>query len=106
MSKNIKGIGKTGLDIFFRRIQGGWPEIFPFVDGRTEGSLEKVGLPSDAEELRDLLKDDWTKLKGADLPGRDDEEKQRRAFVRILERVVGADLEGNVDDVKNEAEKS
>ena len=83
-----------------------WPEIYPFVDGRTEGSLEKVGLPSDAEELRDLLKENWTELKEADLQGKDEEEKQRRAFVRILERAVGVDLEGNIDDVKNEAETS
>ena len=76
------------------------------MDGRTAGSLEKIGLPSDADELRDLLQENWKDINSDDVLGKDGDEKQRRAFVIILERAVGADLEGNVDDVKNEAEKS
>ena len=75
------------------------------MDERTELSLERVGLPSDADKLRDLLQDQWTELKGADLQGKDDEEKQRKAFVRILERTIGADLEGNVNNIKSQGKE-
>ncbi|KAK5724307.1 hypothetical protein LTR15_004351 [Elasticomyces elasticus] len=94
MQSNIKGLGKTGLDIFFRRIQWTWPKAYPFVDDRTTQSLRKLGLPDDGEELRDLLEKHWDVLKVEELAGGDEETKKRRAFTIILERATGADLEG------------
>ena len=101
----IKGVGKTGLDIFGRRIQGAWAEWYPFGDDRTLAAVGRLGLPADAEALSKLLESHW---KGLDVPkdlsGKEDE-KQRRAFVRILERTIGADLEGTLEEVKEAALK-
>ena len=38
LRSNIKGLGKTGLDIFYRRVQWIWKEGYPFIDGRTKES--------------------------------------------------------------------
>jgi hypothetical protein len=66
-------------------------------------AVEKLGLPSSAEGLREVVEKHWVELEVGDLEARDDEEKKREVFVRILERAVGADLEGKIDDVKAEA---
>ncbi len=103
LRKNVKGLGKTGLDIFGRRIQGVWPKFYPFVDQRTLAAIEKLGLPGSTEELREALEENWEKLGVKDIDAKDEGEKKRKAFVRILARAVGADLEGNIDSMKSEA---
>ncbi|CAF9908930.1 MAG: hypothetical protein ALECFALPRED_005171 [Alectoria fallacina] len=103
LRKNVTGLGKTGLDIFGRRIQGVWPEFYPFVDQRTLVAVEKLGLPGSAEELRDMLDENWEKFEVKDIEAEDEEEKKRKGLVRILDRAVGADLEGNIDAIKSEA---
>ena len=103
LRKNVKGLGKTGLDIFGRRMQGVWAEFYPFIDQRTLAAVEKLGLPGTAEELKDVLDENWEKLEVKDVEAKDEEEKKRKSFVRILERAVGADLEGNIDSIKSEA---
>ncbi len=103
LRKNVKGLGKTGLDIFGRRIQGVWPTFYPFVDQRTLAAVEKLGLPDSVEKLKDLLDENWEQLEVKDIEAKDEEEKKRKAFVRLLERAVGADLEGNIDSIKAEA---
>ena len=100
LKRHVKGLGKTGLDIFGRRIQGIWPEFFPFIDDRTLGAVEMLGLPKSAEELKDLVDENWEQLETEDIEAKDENEKKRKAFVRILERVVGSQLEGNIDQVK------
>lgn len=105
LKKHVKGLGKTGLDIFARRIQAAWPDPYPFADQRTLSGLQKVGLPDSAEELKKLLDEHWTELDFKALEGGEDE-KKRRAFVRVLERAVGVDLEGNADAVRAEAAAS
>lgn len=99
MQENIKGLGKTGLDIFFRRIQGAWEEAYRFVDHRTADALSKLGLSSDAKDLRKLVEEEWTKLKTDNVSGSNDQTKLRETFVLVLGRAVGADLEGNIDNV-------
>ena len=106
MKNSIKGLGKTGLDIFFRRIQGEWKEVYPFVDQKTLGALKKLGLPDDAEGLRNLLDENWKNLTIVDIAAEDDQGKRRKAFARILERAIGADLEKNIDKIKAEAGNS
>ncbi len=101
LKKNIKGLGKTGLENFGRRIQGIWPAFYPFVDSRTSSALEKLGLPGNAEELMELMEKELDSLDVKDVEAKDDEEKKRKVFVRILERAVGADLEGNAETVKS-----
>ncbi|KAL6715915.1 hypothetical protein ACLMJK_006876 [Lecanora helva] len=103
LKKHVKGMGKTGLDIFSRRIQGAWPKFYPFIDERTMTAVEMLGLPKSAEGLRDFLNEHWKSLDAKDIEAKDEEEKKRKAFVRILERAVGAQLEGNIDSIKAEA---
>lgn len=59
LKKNIKWLGKMGLDIFGRRIQWVWEEWYPFFDERTLGVVEKLGLPGEAEGLRELMEEHW-----------------------------------------------
>ncbi|KAK1029283.1 hypothetical protein LTR33_017252, partial [Friedmanniomyces endolithicus] len=94
MQKSVKGLGKTGLSIFFRRVQWLWDESYPFIDDRTVESLRKLGLPEDGEELRELVELRWGELDTKDLAGDDDSMRKRRALVTVLERAIGSDLEG------------
>lgn len=103
LKNNVKGLGKTGLDIFGRRIQVVWPAFYPFVDQKTSTALEKLGLPADAEDLDQLLTDRWKEFETQDIDAKDDDERRRKAFVRILERAIGADLEGNTDALRTKA---
>ena len=103
LRKSIKGLGKTGLDIFYRRIQWKWEEAFPFVDERSEKALEKLGLPSDADKLLEMID------RIADSPTEPDEsdngeEIGRRQFVVSLERALSADLEKKVDELLKNVE--
>lgn len=73
------------------------------MDSKTSDALEKLGLPGDAEELRELMEKQLDNLDVKDVEAKDDEEKKRKVFVRMLERAVGADLEGNAETVKSKA---
>ncbi|KAK5166921.1 uncharacterized protein LTR77_007650 [Saxophila tyrrhenica] len=99
IKSGIKGIGETGMKIFLRRVQWLWMGGFPYVDDRTQGSLKRLGLPEEAAKLEGLLKGNWSKLDAGNVAGKGEEARQRRAFVVVLERAIGADLEGKVDQV-------
>jgi hypothetical protein len=61
--KEFKGIGDTGVDIFFREVQSEWDELFPFVDDRAAQSAARLGLPKDGHALADLVpRRDFTRL--------------------------------------------
>ncbi|OJD35724.1 endonuclease [Diplodia corticola] len=105
LKEAVKGLGETGLDIFCRRVQWLWQEVYPFVDGRTKGALEQLGLPGEASGLRKLMENGWDEIGVKDIGLKDEEEKKRRAFVLVLERAVGASLEKRVQDVVTEAAK-
>ncbi|KAK0653892.1 hypothetical protein DIS24_g5576 [Lasiodiplodia hormozganensis] len=105
LKEGVKGLGETGLDIFCRRVQWLWEEVCPFVDWRTKGALEQLGLPGEAEELRQGMESKWDELGVKDIGLKGEEEKKRRAFVLVLERAVGASLEKKVQDVLREAVK-
>ena len=51
----FKGIGEVGADIFFREMQGVWPEHFPFLDRKARAAAHRLGLPETAQELADLV---------------------------------------------------
>ena len=101
--QHIKGLAKTGLDIFGRRIQGLWGEWYPFGDERTLGALAKLGLPGDAVALKELVEGEWKSLDVPEEITGQSEERQRKVFVRILERAIGSELEGNLEDMKKAA---
>ena len=97
LQTNIKGLGKTGLDIFFRRVQWLWPEAYPFVDERTARGVEKLGLPKSAEGLAKVIDSNWDKLDTSKLPKGSKDQAKRRAFVIVCERATSADLEGKAE---------
>lgn len=105
LQKSVKGLGKTGLDIFYRRVQWQWEEAYPLIDQRTQQALEKMGLPKRAEGVQKMIEVRWKEL-GFEKGGRSSlGERRRRAFVVLLERAVGADLEGRIEEVVEEAAK-
>jgi hypothetical protein len=106
LQENIKGVGKTGLDIFFRRVQWLWPEAYPFVDERSSRGIEKLGLPKHPDELAKVLDRYWAKLDTSNLEKGDKETQKRRAFVIICERATSADLEGKSDAILEAASSS
>ncbi|KAF3036360.1 hypothetical protein E8E11_001777 [Didymella keratinophila] len=106
LQSSIKGLGKTGLNIFYRRIQWLWEEAYPFIDARTQDSLEKMGLPKEPEKVVQLVGEHWKYLELDDSGDFAEEERKRRAFVLLLERSVGADLEKKIDDVLAAVAKS
>ncbi|MFE3031404.1 endonuclease [Streptomyces canus] len=55
--QEFPGIGPAGADIFLREVQGVWPEVAPYLDGRTLAGAERLGLPKDPEELLNLAGD-------------------------------------------------
>ncbi|KAG7005944.1 hypothetical protein G7Y79_00017g043260 [Physcia stellaris] len=100
---SVKGMGKTGIDIFRRRIQGVWPECYPFIDQKTSASLEMFGLPTEAKDLESFIERHWKELQVEGIEAKYEKDEKRKAFVRLLEHAVGAHLEGNVDAIKAEA---
>ena len=99
IQKHVKGLAKTGLDIFARRIQGAWDGFFPFTDDKTLQALEHLGFERPQDGPVDLLGQNWGQIEKASFRG-DDAQKRREAFVKVLERAVGAELEGNVDQIR------
>jgi hypothetical protein len=100
LKENIKGLGDTGLNIFLRRVQWLWDAGYPFVDGKTRIALKELGLPGEAEELKSDLEAHWKKLHTERVAGKTEDEKKRRAFVMILERTIGADLENQLQSLR------
>ncbi|MGI5420811.1 endonuclease [Actinomadura luteofluorescens] len=49
--REFPGIGPTGVDIFCREAQAIWPWLRPYVDDQVKKGAERLGLPSDAENL-------------------------------------------------------
>ena len=103
LKKHVKGLAKTGIDIFARRIQAVWPEWYPFLDDRSTKALKDLGLESDGQKLKVFLETHWDEIekrqfveKGGDL--------ERKVFAKVSERALGAGLEGNVDEVKSNIE--
>lgn len=68
--------------------------------------MRKLGLPSDAEEMTQLLEENWEELEINDVEVEGGEERKQKAFMRVLECAVGAGFEGNVDSVRAEARKA
>ena len=54
--KRLKGLGDTGVDIFFREAQVGWDELRPFADRRALDAARRLDLGGDAKALARLAK--------------------------------------------------
>jgi endonuclease III len=49
------GLGPVGADIFLREVQAVWPDVAPYVDKRVIQGAEKLGLPTSARALSELV---------------------------------------------------
>lgn len=104
LQDKVKGFGPTGKNIFRRRVQWLWKDAYPFIDGRSSKALEAIGLPHEADPLADYIEQQWRELDTSRIAGDNDEEKKRRAFVVVLERATGADLESKIERLRKAAE--
>lgn len=77
--KAFKGIGETGVDIFFREAQGAWEELYPFADARSLGAAERLDLGTSAEDLAKLV--------------------SRKDLPLLLTSLLRADLDKALDDI-------
>jgi hypothetical protein len=65
-SRNARGIGDVGADIFCREAQSAWDELFPFADRRALETAGRLGLEDDAERLaRRVARKDYPRLLAA-----------------------------------------
>lgn len=113
----IKGMGGTGAELFLRRVQccQGWEPVWPFADGKALEAVRDMGMVGveDAAGLRDLVEEVveemGEKLGDMGLEGWENglskEQRLRIAFVVVLERAIGASLEGNAGEVRKAALK-
>lgn len=85
----IKGIGPGVASIFLRRVQGDWEEVYPYADDRCLGAARSFGLIKDNEGAEEL----------AEKVGKGD----RRKFVRILDTLIGIQLEKKLDEAIKQA---
>lgn len=80
----IKGIGPGVASIFLRRIQGDWEEVYPYADDRCLKSARAFGLIDEKGGASEL----------AEKVGKGD----RRKFVRVLDTLIGIELEKKLDE--------
>jgi hypothetical protein len=50
-------LGPTGADIFCREAQGVWPELRPYLDRKALDGAKRLHLPSDPQQLAELVSD-------------------------------------------------
>lgn len=81
--KRLKGIGDTGVDIFFRDVQVAWDELRPFADKRALAAARRLGLGGSAKELARHVDD--------------------RTFPRLAAALVRVELAGEHDAVLSAA---
>ncbi len=55
--QEVPRIGPVGAEIFCREVQGLWPELRPTFDQRAKKGAGKLGLPTDPEQLAELVSD-------------------------------------------------
>ena len=53
--QKFKGIGPAGAAIFCREVQGTWSDLAPYVDKLAAEGAQRLGLPSSADKLADLV---------------------------------------------------
>jgi len=84
----IKGIGPGVASLFLRRIQGDWEEVYPYADDKGLKAARTFGLITEKEGADEL----------AGKIGKD-----RKKFVRLLDTLIGIELEKKVDEALKEA---
>ncbi|KAF4775029.1 hypothetical protein HER10_EVM0005857 [Colletotrichum scovillei] len=83
LTDGIKGVGPTGAGIFLRRVQEEWEEVFPYADKRALEAAVEFGIIEEGDggkELANVV------------------EGERGKFVRMLDVLVGIQLEKKMDE--------
>ncbi|KAJ9100736.1 hypothetical protein QFC19_005475 [Naganishia cerealis] len=92
--KSFKGYGPKTVDIFFRRVQVDWQEVYPFADAATIKAARAIGLDVDgAEGLRKVVDEAIEETDG---------EKKRLAFAKVVDVLVYLGLEKKTDQVEKQ----
>ncbi|MFC4607544.1 endonuclease [Streptomyces maoxianensis] len=55
--RKFPGLGPAGADIFLREVQGVWPEVAPYLDGKALEGARRLGLPDEPGKLARLAGD-------------------------------------------------
>ena len=79
---DIKGIGPGVASIFLRRVQGDWKEVFPYIDDRSLKAAISFGLIQEGQGATELA---------------EKVVKDQKQFVRLVDTLVGLELEKKVD---------
>ncbi|KAJ9107274.1 hypothetical protein QFC21_000721 [Naganishia friedmannii] len=96
--KSFKGYGPKTVDIFFRRVQADWEEVYPFADAATIKAAREVGLDvDDAEGLKKVVDDAIED---------NDDEKRRLSFARVVDVLVYLGLEKKTDQAESQIGKA
>ncbi|KXH67673.1 hypothetical protein CSAL01_08707 [Colletotrichum salicis] len=86
LTDGIKGVGPTGAGIFLRRVQEEWEEMFPYADTRALEAAVEFGVIQEGDGAKELA---------------DAVEGDRGKFVRMLDVLVGIQLEKKVEEALN-----
>ncbi|MFV2177439.1 endonuclease [Actinomadura sp. LOL_016] len=55
--RKFPGVGPTGVDIFCREAQAVWPWLRPYIDDQVKKGADRLGLPTDPDELAGAVAD-------------------------------------------------
>ncbi|EST05953.1 hypothetical protein PSEUBRA_005005 [Kalmanozyma brasiliensis GHG001] len=113
LTKEVNGLGPGGVEIFLRRVQSQWPQVFPFADEKALNTAVQFDLikQSDLDKGREAatqkLAEKVAEHVGFPLEDAktDDEEGEcgRWWFVRTLDVLIGLDIEKKVDEAVKQA---
>ncbi|NIJ10987.1 hypothetical protein FHU38_001331 [Saccharomonospora amisosensis] len=56
--REVPRLGPVGADIFCREAQQVWPELRPYLDGKAREGAQRIGLPTDGDQLAKLVRGD------------------------------------------------
>ncbi|KAE8146404.1 hypothetical protein BDV25DRAFT_162585 [Aspergillus avenaceus] len=60
--KEVRGLGDLGVELFLNNVQSVWPDMAPFVDGRSLKTADEVGIGTDMDAIFEELKRDSMKM--------------------------------------------
>lgn len=113
LTKEVNGLGPGGVEIFLRRVQSQWPQVFPFADERALATAVKFDLIKQSdldkgrEEATQKLAEKVAEHVGFPLKeaktGDEEGECGRWWFVRTLDVLIGLDIEKKVDEAVKQA---
>lgn len=92
----IKGFGAKTAQLFFRRVQLHWDELFPYADDLALEAAREIGLSSckTGQDLADAIHS---------VVGGDEKSKDfRRTYINAMEVLIGKKLDKDIDQTKSD----